>query len=225
MAIFSQIRKNANLHAEFRASRRLLPQFYPQKKWISATFMHWRAASGCPVGLRTRFDAPGRRRRAGDAARQGVPHGGERPGRRRAAGVASEAGGRAAGAGSGSAVPAPELVDPAGGVHDLLRTGVERMALRAHVEVKLAAQGGARPERVPAATGHGEVAVLGMDVGFHVRTRTGPRSRGAESIPDPEIGSRPGLCRSARVAGTGTPSGRFLVVSPGRRRSGTRARG
>lgn len=180
----------------------------------------------CPARPRMGFDRPVRRQRPRGAARKGVPHGPERRGKRRVAGVSSEGGGRApAGAGSGSAVPAPELVDPAGGVHDLLRTGVEGMALRAHVEVKLAAQGGARPERVPAATGHGEIAVLGMDVGFHVRTRTGPPSRGAESIPDPGSDRDPTFVERLGAAGTATPAGRFLVVSPDRRRSGTLARG
>lgn len=182
----------------------------------------------CPARPRMGFDRPVRRQQPRGAARKGVPHGPERQGKRRVAGVSSEGGGRApAGAGSGSAVPAPELVDPAGGVHDLLRTGVEGMALRAHVEVKLAAQGGARPERVPAATCHGEIAVLGMDVGFHVRTRTGP-IEGRGVYPGSRIGSRltdPAFVERLGAAGTATPAGRFLVVSPDRRRSGTLARG
>ena len=175
-------------------------------------FMHCHAVSGVRPSCTHEVRRPGPaaaaegRRPQGRAAWRGAPGkapcGGRFFGRRRPDGRH-----RPDGAGSGSAVPAPEFVDPARGVHDLLRTGVERMALRAHVEVKFAAQGGARPERVPTATGHGEIAILGMDVGFHVRTRTGPY-RGARSlsrIPDRietrSASSGSGLRVSARRSG------------------------
>ena len=124
-------------------------------------------------------------------ARKGRPGGtrGERPppGTGPAADAVREEAGRRGppDPGQNPAVSAQELVDPAGRIHDLLRTGVERMALRAHVEMELLLQGGACPERVPAATGDGELAVLGMDVGFHgLFSCKGARFGAAESIPD-----------------------------------------
>src|SRR5688500_14310376 len=60
-----------------------------------------------------------------------------------------------------------ELLDAAGGVHALLLAGVERVALRAHRDLQVAAHGRARVPLVAAAAGDGNGAVLGMDLRFH----------------------------------------------------------
>jgi len=93
-------------------------------------------------------------------------------------------GGRLSRSESGSGVPASEFIDSAGGIHDLLSAGVERMALRAHVELKRPRQGRTGLEGVSAATGHRDLAILGVNVCFHVvALAMVPRSGAAKSIP------------------------------------------
>src|SRR5262249_48181632 len=59
-----------------------------------------------------------------------------------------------------------ELLDAAGGVHELPLAGEERVARRADFDVDDLARA-ARRELVAAAAGDGRFLVLGVDVGFH----------------------------------------------------------
>src|SRR6266478_8448553 len=71
--------------------------------------------------------------------------------------------------------------DAAAGVEDLLLAGVERVAVRADLDVDRAAGSGApRGERVPAAARHGGDVVLGVNVSLHVTT---PASSGRRVAP------------------------------------------
>lgn len=60
-----------------------------------------------------------------------------------------------------------EFLDAAGRVDDLLFARVERMTVRAHLDLQVMPERGARLERVPAAAGDGDLFVFGMDAGFH----------------------------------------------------------
>jgi len=64
-------------------------------------------------------------------------------------------------------VLATELVDPATGINDLLLARVERVACRANFDQQVLTQRRAGGEFVAATTGHLDVAVIGMNVGFH----------------------------------------------------------
>lgn len=66
----------------------------------------------------------------------------------------------------GSVFPA-ESIDAARRVDDLLLTRIERVIIRAHFDLKIATQRGARLEDIPARAGHGNFSVLRMDGGFH----------------------------------------------------------
>src|SRR5262252_4166706 len=74
--------------------------------------------------------------------------------------------------GLGRGVLAEPLLEPrdaAAGVQDLLLAGVERVAVRADLDVDRVGRGGApRGERVPAATGHGGDVVVRVDISLHV---------------------------------------------------------
>jgi hypothetical protein len=72
--------------------------------------------------------------------------------------------------GRSAAVLAPELIDPAAGIENLLLAGVERMAGGADFNVQFAAQRGSGRELVSATANDLYVAVLGMDSLFHLRT-------------------------------------------------------
>src|SRR5690242_19786966 len=75
---------------------------------------------------------------------------------------------RLAGGGGFGAVALAELVDAAGGVHDLLLARVERVALRADLDMELLGRGGrARRELVATAAGDLHFRVLRMDLFFH----------------------------------------------------------
>src|SRR5438874_1419959 len=63
-----------------------------------------------------------------------------------------------------------ELLDPAGGVDDLLLARVERVARRADFHVQRLAERRARREGVAAAAGDLDFLVFGMDLGFHGRS-------------------------------------------------------
>src|SRR5919201_510994 len=74
----------------------------------------------------------------------------------------------AACAAAGPLEPALETLDTAARVDELLLARVERVAVRADLDVQLGL-GGARLERVPTGTRHGCDHVLGMDVSLHRR--------------------------------------------------------
>lgn len=63
-----------------------------------------------------------------------------------------------------------ELLDAAGGVHELQFAGVERVANVANVDFELFARA-SRLETIPATAGHLSFKILGMDAVFHVRSR------------------------------------------------------
>src|SRR5581483_3215034 len=66
-----------------------------------------------------------------------------------------------------SSVLLAELVDAARGVDDLLLTGVERMAVRADLDLEVMAKCRARLECVAAGAGDGDLFVIRMGGGFH----------------------------------------------------------
>jgi hypothetical protein len=67
----------------------------------------------------------------------------------------------------GSRVLLAELVDATGGIDDLLLAGVERMTVRAHLDLQVVPQGRAGLEGVPAGAADGDLFVLGMGGRFH----------------------------------------------------------
>src|ERR1700732_527946 len=69
----------------------------------------------------------------------------------------------------GGRVLAAELVDPPGGIADLLLAGIERMAVRAHLDLQIMTERRARLERVAARAGDGDLFVPGVDFRFHGR--------------------------------------------------------
>jgi hypothetical protein len=60
-----------------------------------------------------------------------------------------------------------EFLNAASGVHDLLLTRVERMALGANLDVQVFARGGASLELVAAAAGNVDFSVVWVNVRFH----------------------------------------------------------
>ena len=90
---------------------------------------------------------------------------GEARGKKRAQRGAPEPGLLRDGAGRG--VLLAELVDAPGGIDDLLLARIERMAVRAHLDLQVVPERRARLERVAARAGDGDLFVLGMDGGFH----------------------------------------------------------
>src|ERR1700682_6330737 len=60
-----------------------------------------------------------------------------------------------------------ELLDPSGGIDDLLLARIERVTRRAHLDVQRLVDRRTRLERDAAAACHVDLAVLGMNVGFH----------------------------------------------------------
>src|SRR5262249_51286518 len=77
----------------------------------------------------------------------------------------------AAGA-AGLLQPALEPLDPAAGVDELLLAGVERMAVRADLDMELGLPG-TRLERVPAGARDGCEDVFGVNVRLHLRLKPG----------------------------------------------------
>jgi hypothetical protein len=65
-------------------------------------------------------------------------------------------------------VPLAEFIDTAAGIHDFLLAGIERMAIRADLDLKIVPDGRAGLERIPASAGDGNCFVFGMDGGLHV---------------------------------------------------------
>src|SRR6185369_95065 len=91
-----------------------------------------------------------------------------------------------------------EFVDAAAGVDDLLLARIERMAVRADFDLQVVTEGRARVEGVPAAAGHRDLFVLGVDSVFHgyrrrcaawakkarsVATQVGPRKKKSSAKP------------------------------------------
>jgi hypothetical protein len=62
-----------------------------------------------------------------------------------------------------------ELVNPTGGIKQLLFTSVERVALGADFNGQIMGRGRARLERATATASHVDFFVSRMDVSFHVR--------------------------------------------------------
>src|SRR4029079_10513530 len=60
-----------------------------------------------------------------------------------------------------------EFVDAAAGGDYLLLARIERMAVRADFDLQVVTEGRARVEGVPAAAGHRDLFVLGVDSVFH----------------------------------------------------------
>ena len=67
-------------------------------------------------------------------------------------------------------VLAPEFIDPAAAINDFLLARVKRVARRTHLDQEVLAEGGAGCEFVAATTSYFDIAVVGMNVGFHGRT-------------------------------------------------------
>ena len=65
------------------------------------------------------------------------------------------------------AVLTAELVDTTAAIDDLLLAGVKRMTGGTNLDKEVFAERRTRCELVTAATGHFDIAVVGMDVGFH----------------------------------------------------------
>ncbi len=69
---------------------------------------------------------------------------------------------------SADTVLAAEFVYPAARINDLLFAGVKRMACRADFDEEVLAKCGAGREFVAAATSNFDIAVGGMNLGFHL---------------------------------------------------------
>src|SRR5947207_12788574 len=91
----------------------------------------------------------------------------------------------------GRVLPA-ELVHAARGVDDLLLARIERMAVRAHLDLQILTEGRARLERVAARAGDGDLSVVGVDCGFHGGLTLSQRAH-------PEMGCRGRKLKGARV--------------------------
>src|ERR671931_1594370 len=88
----------------------------------------------------------------------------------------------AAGA-AGLLEPPLEALDAAAGVEQLLLAGVERVAVRADLDVQLGLRR-TRLERVPAGARDGRVDVLGMDPRLHRAARVSEAIRGSTLPPE-----------------------------------------
>src|SRR5215213_8986275 len=76
-----------------------------------------------------------------------------------------------------------EALDPAAGVHQLLLARVERVAVRADLDVQLGLRR-ARRELVAAGAANVRDDVLGMDAGFHCSARIAAAVWGATLPPE-----------------------------------------
>ena len=65
------------------------------------------------------------------------------------------------------AVLATEFIDPATRINDFLLACVERMTCRTDLDCQILTQGRAGREFVATTTGHFDIAVVGMNIGFH----------------------------------------------------------
>jgi hypothetical protein len=68
-----------------------------------------------------------------------------------------------------AAVLLAEFINATAGIYHLLLAGEERVAGGADVQTQVTARGGASLKGVTAATGYGNLVVLGMDIRFHVK--------------------------------------------------------
>src|SRR3954471_20768978 len=112
--------------------------------------------------------------------------------------------------GAGTLEPPLEALDPAARVEQLLLARVERVAVRAHLDVELGL-GGARLERVPAGAGHVREHVLGMDTGFHRPAKIAEATSAATLPPETMHATRvPGgisIFPERRAATAAAPAG------------------
>src|SRR4029078_13681424 len=92
--------------------------------------------------------------------------------------------------------PALEARDPAAGVHQLLLARVERVAVRAHLDVQLRLRR-ARLELVPAGAGQRRQHVFGMDLGPHRPARIATAVSVATLPPETTATTR--SCGSSRI--------------------------
>ena len=60
-----------------------------------------------------------------------------------------------------------ELVDAPSGIDHFLLAGVERVAVRAHLDLQVLSESGARLERVATRAGDRDLFIVGMNGGFH----------------------------------------------------------
>jgi hypothetical protein len=65
------------------------------------------------------------------------------------------------------AVLATEFIDPATRINDFLLARVERMTCRTDLDCQVLTQRGPGREFVATATGHFDIAIVGMNIGFH----------------------------------------------------------
>ena len=105
-----------------------------------------------------------------------------------------------------AAVTPAELVHTAGGVHDLLFAGEERVAGGANFNVEFLAQGGTGGELVAAATDHLGISVGGMNVGFH-GSGSVMRGNAQSSSGFPSIGCAVRSCNRAQPSVSLAPLG------------------
>ena len=93
-----------------------------------------------------------------------------------------------------------ETLNAAGGIHKLLLSGEERVAVGADFDAQqIAFDGRARGERVPAGAVHSDSVVVRVNIGFHGRS---PAGWPVCAIP----GQAPGL-QSRRLV-----SGQFIII-------------
>src|SRR6185312_14671579 len=123
-----------------------------------------------------------------------------------------------------------ELVDAAGGVHDLLLTRVEGVAVRADLDLQIMPQGRARLEGVAAGAADGNLFVLGVGGRFHGGARfaetelapgnggvrpaikgRGSLAAGPRSLKRGLVGADGALPASAEQGGRVSVTKRFLI--------------
>ena len=111
---------------------------------------------------------------------------------------------------AGALEPALEALDAAAGVHQLLLARVERVAVRADLDVELGLRR-ARLERVPAGARDGREDVLGMDAGLHRRARIAEavsvRHVAPETTARPSVRAQSGTFPASSAAAAAAPAG------------------
>src|SRR6266542_5097673 len=123
----------------------------------------------------------------------------------------------AAARGAAGLLEAPlEALDAAAGVDELLLPRVERMAVRADLDVQLGL-GGPHLELVPARAANGRQYVLGMDVGLHSPARIATAVSGATLPPETTAATAaPGsssIFAASRAAVEAAPAGSHACLA------------
>src|SRR5574337_659442 len=95
--------------------------------------------------------------------------------------------------------PALEALDATARIDELLLPGVERVAVRADLDVELGARR-PRHEGVPAAAVHGRELILGVDSGLHRRARIAAAVSPATLPPETTSTGRTASTRPASQA-------------------------